>query len=87
MTSPHQSRPGNARNGQRHAHPTCWVTDTHEYALVTRADWHSVIWRRTIGGGTWSSYDLSGTVIGLVDVHVDDNNNMDIVFITNDTVY
>ncbi len=68
MTSPHQSRPGNARNGQRHAHPTCWVTDTHEYALVTRADWHPVIWRRTIGGGTWSSYDLSSTVIGLVDV-------------------
>ena len=68
MTSPHQSRPGNARNGQRHAHPTCWVTDTHEYALVTRADWHPVIWRRSIGGGAWSSYDLSGTVVGLVDV-------------------
>lgn len=26
-------------------------------------------------------------MIGLVDVHVDDNNNLDVIFITNDTVY
>lgn len=60
--------PGNARNGTASHKPTCWSTATYDYAVVTRHDWHVVVWRRPVSGGEWESYDVSGTVIGLVNV-------------------
>lgn len=64
---PWTNTPGNARCGQTSFRPTCWSDDLYDYALVTRRDWHPVVWRRPAGGGSWESYDISGTAIGVVD--------------------
>lgn len=59
------TRSGNARNGQENANPICWSQGIYDYGLIVRDDWHPVIWRRA-NGGSWSSYDLSSTALGLV---------------------
>lgn len=59
---------GNARNGTNSAWPTMWRTATHEYCLVTRVDWHLLVCQRSLSGGPWTSFDVSGTDIGIIEV-------------------
>lgn len=69
MSGPMKALPGNARNGQLNANPTCWSTATYDYALVVRADWHPIVWRRPKGQSDWvTSFDLYSTAMGLVEV-------------------
>lgn len=69
MSGPMKALPGNARNGSVSGNPTSWSTDTYDYALVTRVDWHPVVWRRPKGQDAWvDSFDLSSTALGLVNV-------------------
>lgn len=59
---------GNPRNGTNSAWPTMWRTATYEYCLITRLDWHVLICQRPLSGGPWTTHDVSGTDIDIVDV-------------------
>ena len=67
MASARTNEKSNARNGQGAFNSYFRHPDGYEYCLIINHDWHHVVWQRDwrVKNATWTSHDVSGTVLGL----------------------